>query len=98
MKKTKELLPKMGELLTSRPQGMDIDTYHAQLKQQNKRLKNRKKGFLVWASNGVVKRKDNGEVETTDIKEKGKPIIKIPVYLIKPMGTFTGFTKNLKAL
>jgi hypothetical protein len=98
MKKPEVLLPKMGELLTSRPKGMDIDTYHEQLKWQNKRLRKRKNGFLVWASNGFVKRKDNGEVETTDIKEKGKPIIKIPVYLINPMGTFEGLTKNLKAL
>lgn len=48
-------VPKFGEILTARPKKMSYEEYRAERTRQNKRLKARLKGFLVYKSSEIVK-------------------------------------------
>ena len=62
-------VPKFGEILTARPKKMSYEEYRAKRTGQNKRLKARLKGFLVYKSSEIVK---VGEV---DMLRKYKPCV-----------------------
>lgn len=49
----KQQLPAMPNLLNERPKGMSFTDYKQNLKIQREQIKQRKKGFLFWASNGI---------------------------------------------
>lgn len=79
---------KLDNLLTARPKNMDFEAYKSALKQQNKMLKNRKKGITVWFSNGVPNRDEHGKVKTFDLDG-----VKMIDWIIKPQGTLVGKIK-----
>ena len=43
-----------GDIITKRPDKMDYETYRELLREQNRRLKSRLKGFVVWKSKGYT--------------------------------------------
>jgi hypothetical protein len=48
-------VPKFGDILTARPEKMSYEEYRAERAYQNKRLKKRLKGFLVYKASEVGK-------------------------------------------
>ena len=48
-------VPKFGDILTARPENMSYEKYRAERAYQNKRLKKRLKGFLVYKASEIVK-------------------------------------------
>lgn len=95
----KNNLPQVGELLTARPENMHFETYKRDLKNQNRRTNKRRKGFLVWSPNGTPMLDEKGKQKFTEVEDKktGK-MVKVPNWIIYPMGTFVGDTKQLPVL
>lgn len=46
--------PKFGKILTARPANMPYDRYCEERAIQNKRLKERRKGFLVYKASEII--------------------------------------------
>lgn len=66
-----------GEIITARPEGMDYETYRAVRKEQQKRLKGRLRGFMVWPSKGIFGHKD-GEGKFIPVQSKGTLVGRVP--------------------
>jgi len=91
MKKA-EKLPPIGEnLLTFRPEKMDFQDYKLLQKNQNNKIRLRKQGFLIWASNGIPRLDEHGK----QIKDKNT---NFPSWELRPMGTCIGERKFLNLI
>ena len=60
---------KFGDILTARPEKMSYEKYRAKRAYQNKRLKERLKGFLVYKASEIVK------VGETEMLRKYQPCV-----------------------
>lgn len=55
-------VPRVKDILTARPEGMDYELYRRVRKEQQRRLKYRLRGFMVWPSKGIFGRDREGNV------------------------------------
>ena len=62
-------VPKFGNILTARPENMSYEKYRAERAYQNKRLKKRLKGFLVYKASEIVK------IGATEMLRKYQPCV-----------------------
>ena len=62
-------VPQFGDILTARPENMSYEKYRAKRAYQNKRLKERLKGFLVYKASEIVK------VGETEMLRKYQPCV-----------------------
>ena len=62
-------VPKFGDILTARPEKLSYNEYRTLRASQNKRLKQRLKGFLVYKASEIIK------VGETEMLRKYQPCV-----------------------
>lgn len=69
-------VPRVKEIITARPEGMDYELYRKVRKEQQKRLKMRLRGFMVWPSKGIFGHDREGNV--VPVENRGTLVGPVP--------------------
>ena len=69
-------VPRVKEIITARPEGMDYELYRKVRKEQQRRLKYRLRGFMVWPSKGIFGHDREGNV--VPVENRGTLVGPVP--------------------